>query len=557
MTENLAALEAFGLAVVLDGRGRHVEAAQNYRRALDIAPDFAEAHYNLANLYQTSGLLDEADPHYRAIPPDHPLAARAACNLGSLLARRDRAEEAAASFTRALEAEPGLAQARYGLARALLRLGRAEEAAENFRLMMVTQATHVEAREGLGRALLDMGRLEEAANQFRKVVEARPDDGAARAGLGRILARQGRFDEAERHLRKALDLDPANARRHADLGFLRRIEGRLGEAVAAYRSATLLAADDLDLRRELATTLLARGDFREGWEEFEARLRHGGDRDEEAVSWNGEDAAGRTLLVRAEGGAGDLIQFVRYLPLLADMGARVLLSCPAGMIPLMSSVGGVSKVVDARDPRPLFDAQVPLMSLPRLLGTNLATIPASVPYLAPDPDLVARWGERLKRTDGALRVGVVWKDDTPGRRDDARSVPAEVMARMSGLSGVALYPLQRGSPFAGARGRAPTVDLGPDLDADPDGGAVPWMDLAAVMVHMDLVVSVDSPMAHLAGALGRPTWIFLAFSADWRWLQGRSDSPWYPTARLFRQPEPGDWNGAMTHLVAALHDLHR
>lgn len=546
MTENMAALEAFGLAVVLAGRGRPAEAAQSYRRALEIAPDFTEAHYNLANLYQNSGLLDQAEPHYRTIPQTHPLAARAACNLGSLLVRRNRLEEAAASFTQALEVDPGLAEARHGLARALLRLGRAEEAAENFRLMMVTQASHVEAREGLGLALQGMGRLEEAANQLRKVVEASPESAAAHANLGRVLTQLGQFAGAERHLRKALDLDPENARRHGDLGFLRRSEGRHGEAVAAYRSATLLAPDDADLHYELATALLSRGDFSQGWEAFEARLARPGafPAQIDTPPWDGEDAAGRTLLVYPEQETGDLIQFVRYVPILAEMGARVILACPSALSPLLSSVEGIAVTVGMDPPWPAFDAHVPLMSLPYLLQTEQTTVPATVPYLTVAPALAAKWADRLTRSGNNLHIGIAWQSDSSPRNN---SLPLPLVAKIAALPGVTLYTLQKGWDAD----LPAVVDLGPEL-GDPDSLL---MNTAAAMTHLDLVISVDAPTAHLAGALARPTWILLAFSADWRWLQDRPDSPWYPTARLFRQAEPGSWTSVMDQVVATLREM--
>lgn len=558
MTEDLAALEAFGLAVVMAGRAQPAEAAQQYRQALALDPGFAEARYNLANLYQAQGFLDEAETHYRAIPDGHPVFARAVCNLGVLLARRERLDEAVTCFEQALAGDGDMAAARYGLGMALLRLGRHGPAAKHFALLLARQPDHLEGREGLAVAMIGLGRIAEAAADLEALLAPRPDDGFILGNLGNALMRLGRFEEAERHLRRALDHDPGSARRHSNLGLMLHAAGRLGEAVAAYRAALAIEPDSPDLRVNYATALLARGDLAEGFAAFESRLACADSVLNQvalpAPLWDGTDADGRTILLHAEQGLGDVIQFARFIPLLADLGARPVLACKKAMLPLLSTVAGLSALIDSTQPPPPCDACLPLMSLPLRLGTTLATIPAAVPYLAAEPERVAHWGRRLAALPGRIKVGLAWQGNPTNAADATRSAPLSVLAPLADVPGVALYAIQKG-PGSEQTGNQQDwlIDLGPDLDLD---GAA-FADTAAAMTHLDVVVTVDTAAAHLAGALARPVWVLLSHFPDWRWLAGRDDSPWYPTARLFRQPAPGDWPAVVRAVAQALAALAR
>lgn len=541
MSENLAALEEFGLGVVMAGQGRAAEAAQHYRRALAMKPGFAEASHALADLFRQAGMLDEAEPLYRAVAATDPGFATAQCGLGVLLFRQDRFSEAVDAFTRALAADPALAAATFGLASALVRVGRAIEAMAHFRLLIAATPDDLDAREGLALALRRLGRFDEEAAEWATVAGCRSDDAGALGDLAQALARLGRFAEAETHLRRALELEPDSADHRMGLGRLFQAAGRLRDAASRYAEATALAPDEAEPRYRLATALLGLGDYANGWDAFEARL----DLDDgvadgvetDAPPWDGTIAQGMRLLVYPERSIAGAIQFARFASEVAMLGVRITLASPPRLIPLFSGLRGIDRLVSMERPLPACDAHAPLMSLPGLLGTTLGTIPAG-PCLTADPGLVRLWRERLRGNDD-FKVGLVW------RGEEGRStIPLDALAGLRGRK-VTLYSLQ------GLGGHAPVpwlVDLGPDLDRD--GGL--FMETAALMQNLDLVVAVDAAAADLAGALGRPVWLLLEHAAHWRWIETPRGSPWYPTARLFRQPSFGDWDSAVAMVAAEL-----
>ncbi|MBF0561259.1 MAG: tetratricopeptide repeat protein [Alphaproteobacteria bacterium] len=554
MSEDLAALEAFGLAVVLAARGHVGEAARHYRHALTLDPAFGAARYNLANLYQAAGLLDEAEPQYRAIPASDPHFVAAACNLGALLAHRGRLGEAAESYAAALAVNAELVPARYGYARTLLLMRQPAEAAVEFRKLLRLQPGNLSAREGLGLALERLGRCEEAIEHLLSVSAARPEDANVIAGLGGVLARLGRYAEAERSLRRALDLEPERPRHHAGLGAFLHAQGRLGEALVAYRGAVALNPRDAELRCQLAAVQLARSDFVEGWANLESRL----ERTDSVLTfiptdkpvWSGCDPAGRTLVLYPERGLGEAILSARFVSVITQKGATVVVAAPPELLPLLSSLQGVQAFTTLEGPWPAHHEHAPFLSLPHRLGITERTIPADVPYLAADAGRVAWWGKRLGNRTGR-RVGIVWQSDQTSSPHRDGSIPLSILARLAEVPDVTLYSLQRGAgrqQLAALKGEGQVVDLCADFD---DEGAA-WHEIAAVMMHLDLVIAVDGTQAHLAGALGVPVWVLLDFASGWPWPLGHTDSPWYPTARLLHQSVPGQWETVMTEAVGLL-----
>jgi hypothetical protein len=296
---------------------------------------------------------------------------------------------------------------------------------------------------------------------------------------------------------------------------------------------------------------LLRGDFKEGLEKYEWRWR-GEDlerRDFAQPQWRGEDIAGRTILLHADRGLGDTIQFCRYASLVAARGGDVVLEVPHALRRLLSSLQGLHRLVTSGDPVPVFDLHCPLMSLPLAFGTTIDTIPGQAPYLAAEADLCAFWRDRLPPAD--FRVGITWQGNPVHKNDQNRSLPLKQFAPLAAIPGVSLISLQK--------------DHGLDqLNDLPDGMCVHrlgvgydeggFQDTAALIMALDLIVTVDSSVAHLAGALGRPAWIALPFIPDWRWMLDRADSPWYPTVRLFRQRKRGDWNDVFAGMAAELAD---
>ncbi len=507
---------------------------------------------------QATGLLAkgrsaEAEALCRRIlarTPDHP----ATLNLAAVLARRRGAEdEAAALMERAVAAAPEKVSLQSNLGRILLRLGRSGAAVQAFERALALTPDDGGAILDLARALDADARPQEAEAVLRHIPPSNPARVAALNLLGTLLGRGGRADEAMAAFDEALARDPASADAWTNKGALLYAGGRFKEATEAFDRALNLAPDHVDARFNRAQARLLAADFSGGWADYEARLQKPAWRRlhpglDPARRWRGQPPGRGRLWVCDEQGLGDTLQFVRYLPLLADRGHRVALYTAPSLVSLFKTMEGVEAVVARQEAGPAMDPSdrfVPLLSLPEVFGTTLATVPAPVPYLRADARLAAEWRSRMPGP--GLRVGLVWSGNPAHANDRRRSCPLERLRPMLEVSGVTWFGLQKGD---GARQMAHLPDrlrftnLGNDF-AD-------FADTAAAMNCLDLVVTVDTAVAHLAGAMGKQTWVLLPFVPDWRWLTGRSDSPWYPTLTLFRQLTIGDWDQAAARVARAL-----
>jgi hypothetical protein len=378
--------------------------------------------------------------------------------------------------------------------------------------------------------------------------------------LGVALAALGRTEEALDRFRRALSVDGGAPDTHINVGVVQKALGRYDQAELHFDLALALQSGNPTAEFELALLRLASGNFKQGWPLYEARFRVPAlavpARHFEVPRWDGvQPLAGKTLLVHAEQGLGDTLQFCRYLPSLAARGATVVFEVMPNLTALMNSLRGGIRVTARGGPVPPIDYHCPLLSLPLAFDTELATIPAEVPYLSAPPERIARWAGRLAGVAG-LKVGIAWQGNPSVERllwARGRSIPLATLAPLAELPGLSLVSLQKGAgaeqllqvPF-----RHRVLDLGPEFDGGPDA----FLDAAAVMSSLDLVVSSDTSIAHLAGSLGRPVWTMLHASPDWRWLLGRADSPWYPTMRLFRQ-SGGGWGDLVAAVAAELASL--
>lgn len=414
-----------------------------------------------------------------------------------------------------------------------------------------------EAHGNLGVALRRQGRLAEAEGHLRQALECRPDYPEALNNLGAVLVDMGRADEAVPALRAALALRPEHAPAWNNLGNALKAVGAHGEARQAYARALAIAPEYAEAHWNLALEDLLQGDFASGWREYEWRLARADTRhlypDWNMPRWDGAAPDGRTILFYAEQGMGDTLQFARFLPRVAERGARVILRCQAPLKGLLEGLPGVAQVLDEDEALPHFDLQCPLLSLPYLLGMKGEDDIPPTPYLAADAGLAAAWGARLPR-DGRLRVGLVWAG-APRREDfDAwlidrrRSMRLADFGPLLDIPGVAFYSLQLGEAAAEARDHAGKL-------ADLTGGIRDFRDTAALLSQLDLLICVDTAVAHLAGALGRPVWLLSRFDGCWRWLLERADSPWYSSLRLFRQRRPGGWGEVVARLAEELAAL--
>lgn len=412
----------------------------------------------------------------------------------------------------------------------------------------------------LARARLEMfaGRTSAAMEHYRRVLTRDPDQVEAHVELGFFLLDHGAGTADEtagaEHLRKALAIDPAHTRAVVKLAIRAEQAGDLDEAKALYDRALAQSPDDPVLRLQRACVLLTAGDLARGWTEYAWRTKVFPS-PVDAVQgpiWDGRSLGEETLLVVGEQGIGDVLQFVRFLPQVVERTPHVVLTVRDPLVPLLKQAG-IHNVQGFTQPLPKFAAKVALLDLPRVLGTTLENLPAEVPYLAPREDLVESWRTRLATIAG-FRVGICWKGSSSNPSDRNRSAPLAAFEPLARVAGVRLISLQKHEgldELAAVRDRFEVVELGADLDTS----AGLLMDTAAIIPQLDLVVSIDSAIAHLAGALAAPVWVALARRADWRWLANRDDSPWYPTMRLFRQERLGDWDELFARMAAELAPL--
>jgi tetratricopeptide (TPR) repeat protein len=538
------------LGIVGRARGDLATAAACYREAVRLRPHFVEATNNLGNVLALQGQPDEAIACFRTVLGLRPDFAEAHNNLGVALRNLGRLDEAVASYHEALRLRPAYADAHNNLGDAFSRLGRLEEAVTHYRQALRLAPNFAAAHNNLGALLRTRGQLAEAADCFRQALRLQPHYAEAQANRASLLAQQGRVDDAVAGLREAIRLKPDFTEAHFHLAQALRAQGKQDEAHAVFRHLLQVPADHPEAHRGRALTWLLLGDYEHGWPEYEWRLRCSDyfHPPWTRPRWDGSPLAGRTILLAAEQGLGDTLQFVRYVPLVKARGGSVVLACQKPLLGLLAGCPGIDRLVTGDDDLPAFDVHAALLSLPALFGTTLATVPASVPYLSADPDLVAHWRRELAAYPG-VKVGIAWQGNPEHRADCYRSFRLADFEPLARVPGVQLFSLQKGPGTEQLRARPfPVIDLGSQLDEQ--AGA--FQDTAAVMKNLDLVITVDTVHAHLAGALAVPVWVVLSAAADVRWLLDREDTPWYPTLRLFRQRACGEAGAVFARVAAAL-----
>lgn len=550
----------FNLGLLQANNNRHDEAISHYRRAVELEPDNAQAHYNLAILLAMRQCNDEAETCYRKAIAADPEHAAAYANLGLLLAGQKRAEEAEQCYRRALALDPGHEVAHLNLGVLLASRNRNAEAAQHYRQVIALNPQSAAAHTNLGLLLEKAGHMEEAEQCHRTALSIDAGYAEIHSNLASLLAALRREQEAERHYRQAIALKPGDAVICSSFGVLLATLRRDEEAERLFRQAIMLNPGYALAHLNLGQLLLSQGRYREGWVHYEARYDAGLPDQIPFPSqlpcpqWRGEPLAGKSLLVWPEQGLGDEIQFCRYLPQLRKQCARITLVCKAPLKPLLETLAGVDTLLGLEKASIALEAHdywtFPL-SLPLYCGTTLENIPAQLPYLHALPGRIAQWAPRLPQA--GFRVGLVWQGNARHSNDSERSLPELAMlAPLWSVPGVRFISLQknaRGDALQLAAAGQPLLHLGDEL-AD-------FADTAAVVRQLDLLISVDSAVAHLAGALGKPCWVLLpAHKTDWRWLNSRRDSPWYPGAmRLFRQPRRGDWTTCIEELRRALQEI--
>jgi tetratricopeptide (TPR) repeat protein len=538
--------------------------------------------FELAVQHHRAGRLAEAEQLYRQILAAEPNQPDALFNLGYLARQVNRPAEAAALWKRVASLRPDGSDVQYQLAYALLDANEPFEAASIARRAIAAKPDFADAHAILARALSAARKHGEALVSIDRATELAPDSPEVRNHAGQVHQAAGRLAEAREQFERAIKLNPSVPYYHRNLAAVLDAMDDVDGAIAAANESMRLAGEDAQILVNLSTlyrrrrqydaclatadravklqpslasahgarsiALLSLGNYEEGFHEYEWRWRCESfttrPRDFKRPLWDGSDPRGRTIFVHSEQGFGDTIQFVRYLPMLAQRGAAVILECHASLRPLLRRVEGVSKVVPTGMTPPDFDLHAPLLSMPKWFKTTLHNVPNQVPYITPEPDRVEAWKSRI--SGPGKRIGLVWSGNV--KPDPHRTCPLDNFAPLAPLAAswvLTFYSLQvadaarevSSAPF-------PMIDLSKDL--------TDFAETAAAMQNLDLILTIDTAAAHLAGALGRPTWTLLPWAPDWRWLLDRADSPWYPTMRLFRQRSKGDWSEPIAQIVSEL-----
>jgi tetratricopeptide (TPR) repeat protein len=598
------AVEAFGKALELEpGNGdaacnlgmalvqsrEYTEAVEVLWRAAKLRPGDLQIWTALGDADRELGRFEEAIQAYEQAAKLNPSDAQLQLRLGVALKARGRVEEALGAYMCAGELSPTLGEAYFNAGNALRDLKRPGEAAEAYGRAIAANPNYADAFHNLATLFEQQERWEDAAVAFAETVRLRPEFQPAYRGWGKALVACGKYDEAVATLRRAVEMDPGSWESVLSLGDALQKIGAEGEALQMYSRAAKIRPDEpsilvnwgglldklndavgamgkyrhaLDIRPDshearfnLSLTLLRKGQFEEGWEKYESRWhlqKRNFDLEElPQPLWQGEDLHGKRVLVHVEQGFGDAFQFVRYLPFLEQRGAQVIMRCHDILRRLFQQSLPSVRLLGEKEPLPEFDYQVPMVTLARVMGTRPETIPAQVPYLMPSDDLIAAWRHRLgERVAGEKRVGLAWAGNPKHDQDRARSMALSMLGPLALVDGARFFSLQKGDPQKQIASSSPglaIIDLGDELKD--------FADTAAVMMNLDLIVCVDTAVAHLAGALARPAWVMLRNGPEWRWLEGRTDSPWYPTMRLFRQERAGDWTLVVKTIVDELSQM--
>ena len=509
--------------------------------------------FDAALAMHQQGRLDQAEALYKEILQTQPQHFDALRLLATIAAQRNNSPAAVDLFEQALKINPDHAGTLNNRGNALVDLKRYKEALESYDRALRIEPDYAEALYNRGTALVDLKHYEDALESYERALKIKPDYAEALYNRGNAFSELSRPQEALESYDRALRVEPDYAEAHLNRGNALLDLQRHEEALESYDRALKIKPDYAEAHLSRALVWLLLGDFQRGWPENECRWKRVG-KSLPRISkprWSGEPLKGRTIMLRWEEGFGDTLQFVRYARLFQRQGARVIVSCQEPLVRLLQRCEGIDELVAPGEPLPDFDFWKPLMSIPGVLRTDQESIPGECGYLSADPALVARWKTRLEDFPG-FRVAIAWQGNPAHQADRQRSTPLKFFARLAQVPGVRLINLQKGPGSGQLAEIAGSFEIIQFEDIDTTSG--PFMDTAAIMCNVDLTVSCDTSAVHLAGALGVPVWLALAFSPDWRWLLDRDDSPWYPSLRLFRQRSLGDWEGVFQRMARTLRE---
>ena len=528
--------------------GRHEEAKQLCLQILQVDVRQPDCLNLLGVLQSQAGFFAGAVNMLRRAIAINGKAAQYHSNLGFALQAQGKVAEAVTEYKQAVALKPDFVEALSDLGALLLNQGELQEARAYLEKALLIKPDHAEAHSNLGGVLCGQGALQQAAAHLERALVLRPDYADALANLGAVLCEQGELQRARACLERALVLRPDYPEALLNLGVVLAALGQPAGALVLYERALALKPGFVEVHwcRSLVQLLL--GDLAVGWHNYQSRYqrRETALRNFSQPLWRGEPLHGARILLYAEQGLGDTIQFLRYVPMVRAAGGTLLLDVPSSMRRLTEQLPGIAELTVTGEALSPFDWHCPLMGLPLAFRTTLETIPAQVPYLS-IPAAAQQAAAKLAWPEQGLRVGMVWSGSPTHKNDRRRSIPLPILAPLFEIKGVHFLSLQLSA--GASQVTAAITDLAPAIRDVADS--------AALMAHLDLVITVDTSMAHLAGALAKPVWVLLPFAPDWRWLLAREDSPWYPTMRLYRQPELDQWASVIARVHADLCAMAR
>ena len=531
--------------IICKKEGRLEEAIANYKQALKLRPNWSDVYINLGVVQRKVGKLEEAITSYKTALELNANNPSVHNNLGNVLRETGKLEEAIAHYQQAIQLNPNYADALMALGSSLQEQEKNEEAIAYYQKVIALHADNPLVYNNLGIALKDTGKPDEAIPHFQKAIALDPNYAGAYSNLGLVLQEKEMLDEAIAYYEKAVAVDPNYAEAYHNYGVALNRKCQLTAAISRYQQAIALKNDFADAHLGLSMSLLQSGYLKEGFSEYEWRwqVKTTPKPNFNIPLWDGSSLVGKTILLHEEQGFGDTIQFIRYAWSIKQLGCQVIFTCKQPLSRLLATVEGIDQVIVKGEPLPECDVRVPLLSLPYILGTTLETIPTAIPYI----QVVEKKDLPIPLSPcpmPKLKVGIVWAGSPKNKNDRHRSVRASQFSQLLEIPGIAFYSLQKGPPVREISELSNIISLEEYL-AD-------FADTAAVIEKLDLVITVDTSVAHLAGALSKPVWVLLCYSPDWRWILDRDDSPWYPTMVLFRQTSPGDWNSVFTRVKTAL-----
>lgn len=563
------------------------EALNEYRRTLELNPCKTDALINSGIILSDHEKYDESEKCFRLVLKINPSETNALINLGNLKFRLKQYEEAVFIYSKVLETGIKSPSACYNLGNIYFEMSEYEKATQSYYSALILEPRHFGAITNLGLIYYKQGILDKALGYFNKALELSPEhaltyfnianiyrslkkneialiyyrqaiekDSKIRMSyvyIADILFEQGKEEEARNTYNIATGDKASRAVSFTNLGIEMMENLRFKEAERYFDVALTVNEDIPEVHYNKAYIYLIEGQFEKGWQEYEWRLKRPDNKqpDFNKPFLKEESVKDRRILVTDEQGFGDSIQFVRYLSLLKQKGAYVIFECKKNLLPLFKNLGGVDELIEKKKcevPPVEFDYHVPLMSLPKYFGTNLYNIPGGTPYIIPDPHLVEYWGKKIKNKS-RLNVGIVWGGSPQNTNDKKRSVHLKEMMPLFDLGGIDFYSLQKGEALKQISALKTPVNVFEEFDK------VPFIDSAAIIKNLDLIVTVDTSIAHLAGALGKPVWVLLPYLPDWRWLLVRQNSPWYPSLKLFRQQKVNDWNKNILEIKNQLNEI--